>query len=173
MVRIHPGSPVFSWPAGSAKLSDRVSPNLGGISRVVFQAANPPGNPNELRSIGQTQVWNPMAAINDVQIQWFGNIRGHLLFGLVVALAPIPKAIAFSIIAGGGPQGRALCKLSIAVITAFSGGNCSGPAAANQSRAVAAWLCEHACNLDIHGTTARIEPAHPWLEYVLVAFRLR
>ena len=31
---------------------------------------------------------------------WFSNIRGDLLAGLVVALALIPEAIAFSIIAG-------------------------------------------------------------------------
>ena len=32
--------------------------------------------------------------------EWFDNIRGDLLAGLVVALALIPEAIAFSIIAG-------------------------------------------------------------------------
>ena len=32
--------------------------------------------------------------------QWFGNVRGDVLAGLVVALALIPEAIAFSIIAG-------------------------------------------------------------------------
>ena len=31
---------------------------------------------------------------------WLGNIRGDILAGLVVALALIPEAIAFSIIAG-------------------------------------------------------------------------
>jgi hypothetical protein len=31
---------------------------------------------------------------------WFSNIRGDLLAGIVVALALIPEAIAFSIIAG-------------------------------------------------------------------------
>lgn len=30
---------------------------------------------------------------------WFGNIRGDSLVGIVVALALIPEAIAFSIIA--------------------------------------------------------------------------
>ena len=33
--------------------------------------------------------------------QWLGNIRGDLLSGAVVALALIPEAIAFSIIAIG------------------------------------------------------------------------
>lgn len=35
--------------------------------------------------------------------EWFSNIRGDLLSGLVVALAPIPESIAFSIMAGVGP----------------------------------------------------------------------
>ena len=30
--------------------------------------------------------------------EWFGNIRGDILAGIVVALALIPEAIAFSII---------------------------------------------------------------------------
>ena len=32
---------------------------------------------------------------------WFSNVRGDVLAGLVVALALIPEAIAFSIIAAG------------------------------------------------------------------------
>ena len=36
--------------------------------------------------------------------EWLGNIRGDLLAGLVVALALIPEAIAFSIIAGVDPK---------------------------------------------------------------------
>ncbi len=35
---------------------------------------------------------------------WFSNIKGDLLSGLVVALALIPEAIAFSIIAGVDPM---------------------------------------------------------------------
>ena len=35
---------------------------------------------------------------------WFGNVRNDLLAGLVVALALIPEAIAFSIIAGVDPS---------------------------------------------------------------------
>ncbi len=36
-----------------------------------------------------------------IKYEWFGNIRGDILAGIVVALALIPEAIAFSIIAGG------------------------------------------------------------------------
>ena len=35
---------------------------------------------------------------------WFSNVRGDILAGLVVALALIPEAIAFSIIAGVDPS---------------------------------------------------------------------
>ena len=34
------------------------------------------------------------------KIDWMSNIRGDLLSGIVVALALIPEAIAFSLIAG-------------------------------------------------------------------------
>lgn len=35
---------------------------------------------------------------------WFSNVRADVLAGLVVALALIPEAIAFSIIAGVDPK---------------------------------------------------------------------
>ena len=38
--------------------------------------------------------------LKSIQQNWFSNIRGDLLSGIVVALALIPEAIAFSIIAG-------------------------------------------------------------------------
>ena len=53
---------------------------------------------------------------------WAFNIRGDLLAGLVVALALIPEAIAFSIIAGVDPKIGLYASFSIAVITAFTGG---------------------------------------------------
>ncbi|MDO8861044.1 SulP family inorganic anion transporter [Haliea sp. E1-2-M8] len=53
---------------------------------------------------------------------WFGNIRGDLLAGLVVALALIPEAIAFSIIAGLDPKVGLYASFSVAVIIAFTGG---------------------------------------------------
>lgn len=36
--------------------------------------------------------------------QWFGNIKGDVLSGIVVAMALIPEAIAFSLIAGVDPM---------------------------------------------------------------------
>lgn len=54
--------------------------------------------------------------------QWFGNIRGDILAGIVVALALIPEAIAFSIIAGVDPMVGLYASFCIAVIIAFVGG---------------------------------------------------
>ncbi len=53
---------------------------------------------------------------------WLSNIRNDLLAGLVVALALIPEAIAFSIIAGVDPKVGLYASFSIAVVTAFAGG---------------------------------------------------
>lgn len=53
---------------------------------------------------------------------WFANLRGDTLAGLVVALALIPEAIAFSIIAGVDPKVGLYASFSIAVVTAFAGG---------------------------------------------------
>lgn len=53
---------------------------------------------------------------------WFSNIRGDLVAGLVVALALIPEAIAFSIIAGVDPKVGLYASFTMAVTIAFSGG---------------------------------------------------
>ncbi|HSH29675.1 MAG TPA: SulP family inorganic anion transporter [Thiohalobacter sp.] len=53
---------------------------------------------------------------------WFGNLRGDILAGTVVALALIPEAIAFSIIAGVDPKVGLYASFCIAVVIAFTGG---------------------------------------------------
>lgn len=53
---------------------------------------------------------------------WLGNVRADLLAGIVVALALIPEAIAFSIIAGVDPKVGLYASFSIAVVSAFVGG---------------------------------------------------
>ena len=53
---------------------------------------------------------------------WLGNVRGDVLAGLVVALALIPEAIAFSIIAGVDPKVGLYASFCIAVVIAFTGG---------------------------------------------------
>ncbi|RKQ33959.1 SulP family inorganic anion transporter [Oceanobacillus halophilus] len=54
--------------------------------------------------------------------EWFGNVKGDVLAGLVVALALIPEAIAFSIIAGVDPMVGLYASFCIAVVIAFVGG---------------------------------------------------
>ncbi|KXI26882.1 SulP family inorganic anion transporter [Paraglaciecola hydrolytica] len=59
---------------------------------------------------------------NNYKTEWFSNVRGDLLAGTVVALALIPEAIAFSIIAGVDPKVGLYASFCIAVIIAFVGG---------------------------------------------------
>ena len=53
---------------------------------------------------------------------WFSNPRGDILAGLVVALALIPEAIGFALIAGVDPSVGLYASFSIAAIIAFTGG---------------------------------------------------
>lgn len=67
---------------------------------------------------------------------WLSNVRGDLLAGLVVALALIPEAIAFSIIAGVDPKVGLYASFSIAVIIAFVGGRAGMISAATGAMAL-------------------------------------
>lgn len=58
----------------------------------------------------------------NIKQDWFSNIRGDLLSGIVVALALIPEAIAFSIIAGVDPKVALYVSFCIAIVIAFTGG---------------------------------------------------
>ena len=60
--------------------------------------------------------------LHSLKQTWFSNIRGDILAGLVVALALIPEAIAFSIIAGVDPKVGLYASFCIAVVIAFVGG---------------------------------------------------
>lgn len=68
--------------------------------------------------------------------EWFGNIPADLLSGLVVALALIPEAIAFSIIAGVDPKVGLYASFSIAVLIAIFGGRPGMISAATAATAV-------------------------------------
>ena len=57
-----------------------------------------------------------------LQDNWLFNVRGDVLAGIVVALALIPEAIAFSIIAGVDPKVGLYASFCIAVVIAFVGG---------------------------------------------------
>lgn len=57
--------------------------------------------------------------------QWLGEVssfRAEILAGIVVALALIPKAIGFSIIAGADPRVGLYASVAIAIVIAFTGG---------------------------------------------------
>ena len=63
-----------------------------------------------------------LPSAQDIRQEWFSNVRADVLSGTVVALALIPEAIAFSIIAGVDPKVGLYASFIIAIITAFAGG---------------------------------------------------
>jgi SulP family sulfate permease len=67
---------------------------------------------------------------------WLGNIRGDFLSGIVVALALIPEAIGFSVIAGVDPKVGLYASVVIATVIAFTGGRPAMISAATASTAV-------------------------------------
>jgi len=60
--------------------------------------------------------------LEKIKNEWFCNVRGDILSGLVVALALIPEAIAFSIIAGVDPMIGLYASFTMAVVISFAGG---------------------------------------------------
>jgi len=74
--------------------------------------------------------------LSTLRTEWFGNVRGDVLAGLVVALALIPEAIAFSIIAGVDPKVGLYASFSIAVVVAITGGRPGMISAATAATAV-------------------------------------
>lgn len=54
--------------------------------------------------------------------QWFGNIRGDILAGIVAGLALIPEALAFAFILGVDPRVALYASFTIAVVISFVGG---------------------------------------------------
>ncbi len=61
-------------------------------------------------------------SIHSIKQDWFSNVRNDVLAGMVVALALIPEAIAFSIIAGVDPKVGLYASFCIATLIAFVGG---------------------------------------------------
>lgn len=57
-----------------------------------------------------------------IRRDWFSNVRADILAGIVVALALIPEAIGFSIIAGVDPRVGLYASVTIAIVIAFTGG---------------------------------------------------
>ncbi|MCS0502750.1 SulP family inorganic anion transporter [Ancylobacter mangrovi] len=67
---------------------------------------------------------------------WFFNIRADVLAGIVVALALIPEAIGFSVIAGVDPKVGLFASFAIACVSAFVGGRPGMISAATAATAV-------------------------------------
>src|SRR4051794_33990534 len=60
--------------------------------------------------------------VASIKQQWFSNVRADILSGMTVALALIPEAIAFSIIAGVDPMVGLYASFCIAIVISFVGG---------------------------------------------------
>ncbi|RYH05004.1 MAG: SulP family inorganic anion transporter, partial [Alphaproteobacteria bacterium] len=77
-----------------------------------------------------------MSFTNSLRRTWFGNVRADLLSGMVVALALIPEAIGFSVIAGVDPKVGLYASVVIATVIAFVGGRPAMISAATAATAV-------------------------------------
>ena len=77
-----------------------------------------------------------MFSTETIRRNWFSNIRADILAGIVVALALIPEAIGFSIIAGVDPRVGLYASVVIAIVIAFAGGRPAMISAATAATAV-------------------------------------
>ncbi len=77
-----------------------------------------------------------MLSLREYKNEWTSNIKGDILSGLVVALALIPEAIAFSVIAGVDPKVGLYASFSIAVLVSIAGGRPGMISAATAATAV-------------------------------------
>ncbi len=115
-------------------------------SRVALLAADPPDNAKHRHFISIYRTWlrpvrhslrkNQMNKFQTYRREWFSNIRGDLLSGIVVALALIPEAIGFSVIAGVDPKVGLFASFAIACVSAFTGGRPGMISAATAATAV-------------------------------------
>lgn len=77
-----------------------------------------------------------MTFIETFRRDWLSNIKGDILAGIVVALALIPEAIGFSLIAGVDPKVGLYASFSIALIISITGGRPAMISAATAATAV-------------------------------------
>lgn len=75
-----------------------------------------------LRQTRDLVLESRLNTLSRIRRDWFAQPRADFLAGLVVALALIPEAIAFSIIAGVDPRVGLYASFCIAVVIAFAGG---------------------------------------------------
>jgi SulP family sulfate permease len=114
---------------------------------MAIPAADPPGN-RRMTFFGATQSRSRHARIgcsimaqtlSSYRAEWlpgFSQARRDILAGIVVALALIPEAIGFSIIAGVDPRVGLYASVSIAMVIAFLGGRPAMISAATAAVAV-------------------------------------
>lgn len=109
-----PGS--FFVPPGSEPPNPDVAPASAGAdnTREDFLASTVSPRSRSLPAF--------LPSLSDIRREWFSNIPVDLLAGVVVALALIPEAIAFSIIAGVDPKVGLYASFAISVVIAFAGG---------------------------------------------------
>jgi SulP family sulfate permease len=113
--------------------------------RVAIPAADPPDNipaamirAREMRAAARCGI-SMTFDFATYRRQWFGGavqIRRDVLAGIVVALALIPEAIGFSIIAGVDPRIGLYASVTIAMTIAFLGGRPGMASAATAAIAV-------------------------------------
>ncbi len=77
-----------------------------------------------------------MSIVTRFRQEWLSNVPADILSGTLVALALIPEAIGFSIVAGVDPKVGLYASFSIAVVTAIVGGRPAMISAATASTAV-------------------------------------
>lgn len=77
-----------------------------------------------------------MTDLTTYRREWFSNMRGDILSGILVALALIPEAIGFSVIAGVDPKVGLFASFAIACVSAFAGGRPGMISAATAATAV-------------------------------------
>src|ERR1700761_4179480 len=77
-----------------------------------------------------------MRFLHTIRREWLSNVPTDLLSGVLVALALIPEAIGFSIVAGVDPKVGLYASFSIACVTAIVGGRPAMISAATASTAV-------------------------------------
>ena len=77
-----------------------------------------------------------MLSIEKIRRDWFTDVRSNVLSGIVVALALIPEAIGFSIVAGVDPRVGLYASVVIAIVISFAGGRPAMISAATAATAV-------------------------------------
>nr|WP_252225504.1 SulP family inorganic anion transporter [Clostridium sp. ZBS2] len=58
----------------------------------------------------------------NLKAEWFSNVRGDILAGIVVCMALIPEAIGFSIVAGVDPMVGVYASFCISLVISIFGG---------------------------------------------------